>query len=488
MPDLPTGTITFLFTDIEESTQLLKALGADRYRDALESHRRLLREVFQRHSGHEVDTQGDSFFVAFGRAQDAVRAAGEAQRTLAEYAWPEGRELRVRMGIHSCEATPTGEGYVGIGVHRGARICSAGHGGQVLLSHTTYGLIEEDDTGFGFLDLGEHRLKDLSEPHRLFQLLDAPLPRFPRLKTLETRPTRRPLRLLTLTGVAVLASFFTAWLFFRPQPPTAVTRFSLLFEEQQIPADMMEFTADGSVLVYVGPGESGLGSQLWTRRWADLDAAPIRGTEGVITFALSPDGGEIAFVAGFPAPLRVVALEGDASRTLLEQVYMVADWAPDGTLFFNGGRGLSRIPATGGGSEAVEIVTELLGPETIHGNLRVLPGGRMGVFQVWYSVTGRDAEIWAIDLDTRERRLLTLGNNSGPTLRFDGAPAFRNTGRCPHGRCSHRPGNGTAYRPPGHGGQGPHGEFHKWSGAGEGSAEFRPRVEVARRWRSLPSS
>ncbi len=157
MPDLPTGTVTFLFTDIEESTQLLKALGADRHRDALESHRRLLREGFHRHSGHEVDTQGDSFFVAFGRAQDAVRAAGEAQRTLAAHAWPEGRELRVRMGIHSCEATTTGEGYVGVGVHRGARICAAGHGGQVLLSHTTYGLIEEDDTGLGFLDLGAQR-------------------------------------------------------------------------------------------------------------------------------------------------------------------------------------------------------------------------------------------------------------------------------------------------------------------------------------------
>ena len=284
---------------------MLKALGADRYRDALESHRRLLREVFQRHSGHEVDTQGDSFFVAFGRAQDAVRAAGEAQRTLAGHAWPEGRELWVRMGIHSCEATTTGEGYVGVGVHRGARICAAGHGGQVLLSHTTYGLIEEDDTGFGFLDLGEHRLKDLSEPHRLFQLLDAPLPRFPPLKTLQTRPTTRPLRLLTLTVVAVLASVFAAWLVFRPRPPTPVARFSLLFEERQGPeGTMMEFTADGSVLVYVGPGESGQGSQLWTRRWADLDATPIRGTEGVVTFALSPDGGGSSFRCWIPRSIK----------------------------------------------------------------------------------------------------------------------------------------------------------------------------------------
>jgi class 3 adenylate cyclase len=148
MPDRPTGTVTFLFTDIEESTQQLRELGADRYRDALENHRRLLRDMFARHAGYEVDTQGDAFFIAFSRAQDAIRAAGEAQRALAAHARPGGRELRVRMGIHTCEATATSEGYVGVGVHRGARICAAGHGGQVLLSHTTYDLIEEEDTGF----------------------------------------------------------------------------------------------------------------------------------------------------------------------------------------------------------------------------------------------------------------------------------------------------------------------------------------------------
>ena len=201
MPDLPTGTVTFLFTDIEESTQLLQELGADRYRDALESHRRLLRDVVARHGGYEVDTQGDAFFVAFKRAQDAVRAAVEAQRTFAGHAWPDGRELRVRMGIHTCEATATSEGYVGVGVHRGARICAAGHGSQVLLSHTTCGLIEEEDTGFGVLDLGEHRLKDLSEPHRLFQLLHAALPRdFPPLKTLENRLTNLPIQVTRLVG------------------------------------------------------------------------------------------------------------------------------------------------------------------------------------------------------------------------------------------------------------------------------------------------
>ena len=201
MPDLPTGTVTFLFTDIEGSTQLLQELGAARYRDALESHRRLLRDVVARHGGYEVDTQGDAFFVAFSRAQDAVRTAVEAQRTFAGHAWPDDRELRVRMGIHTCEATATSEGYVGVGVHRGARICAAGHGGQVLLSHTTCDLIEEEDTGFGLLDLGEHRLKDLSEPHRLFQLLHTELPRdFPPVRTLENRPTNLPIQVTRLVG------------------------------------------------------------------------------------------------------------------------------------------------------------------------------------------------------------------------------------------------------------------------------------------------
>ncbi len=102
MPDLPTGTVTFLFTDIEGSTQLLQDLGADRYRDALEGHRRILRDVVARHGGYEVDTQGDAFFVAFRRARDAVPAAVEAQRTFAGHAWPDGRELRVRMGVHTC--------------------------------------------------------------------------------------------------------------------------------------------------------------------------------------------------------------------------------------------------------------------------------------------------------------------------------------------------------------------------------------------------
>jgi predicted ATPase/class 3 adenylate cyclase len=197
----PTGTVTFLFTDIEGSTRLLHELG-DSYRGALEDHRRLLREAFEGHAGYEVDTQGDAFFVAFSRAQDAVRAAAEAQRALAAHEWPGKKPLRVRMGIHTCEATATDNGYVGIGVHRGARVASAGHGGQVLLSQTTRDLLaEQGDDLLTMRDLGEHRLKDLTQPQRLYQLAGEGLAsEFPALKTLENRPTNLPAQATPLVG------------------------------------------------------------------------------------------------------------------------------------------------------------------------------------------------------------------------------------------------------------------------------------------------
>ena len=181
---LPTGTVTFLFTDIEGSTRLLYELG-DRYADALAEHRRVLRAVFARNDGVEVDMQGDAFFVVFARASDAVLAAGEAQAAL------EGGPISVRMGLQTGEPSVTGEGYVGLDVHRAARIAAAGHGGQVLLGQATRELVEVE-----VRDLGEHRLKDLSAPERLFQLGNR---EFPRLRTLyqtnlpvQPRPVGRP--------------------------------------------------------------------------------------------------------------------------------------------------------------------------------------------------------------------------------------------------------------------------------------------------------
>ena len=174
MPGRPTGTVTFLFTDVEGSTKLLHELG-DGYAEALHEHRRLLRGAFTAHEGVEVDTQGDAFFVAFGRASDAVAAAADAQLSLS------GGPIRVRMGLHTGEPRLTDEGYVGLDVHKGARIAAVGHGGQVLLSQATRALVDAD-----VRDLGPHRLKDLSVPERIFQLEVDGLPsEFAPLKTLE---------------------------------------------------------------------------------------------------------------------------------------------------------------------------------------------------------------------------------------------------------------------------------------------------------------
>ena len=168
MRDLPAGTVTFLFTDIEGSTRLLGELGAEEYANRLAEHRRVLREAFERHGGVEVDTQGDAFFVAFPTAAGALGAACEAQRELA---------LPVRMGVHTGTPLLTEEGYVGADVHRAARIAAAGHGGQVLVSAATAALVDREE----LRDLGEHRLRDLSAPERIFQLGEDS---FPPLKTL----------------------------------------------------------------------------------------------------------------------------------------------------------------------------------------------------------------------------------------------------------------------------------------------------------------
>jgi branched-chain amino acid transport system substrate-binding protein len=187
--ELPSGTVTFLFTDIEGSTRLLKQLR-DRYGELLAEHQRLLRSAFEEADGHEIDTQGDSFFVAFRRAKDAVAAAATAQRSLAAHDWPEGTHVRVRMGIHTGEPAVGKERYVGLGVHRAARIMAAGHGGQVLISRSTRAVLEDDELdGIGLRDLGERRLKDLDRPEHLYQLEIAGLDNdFPPLKTLESQP------------------------------------------------------------------------------------------------------------------------------------------------------------------------------------------------------------------------------------------------------------------------------------------------------------
>jgi class 3 adenylate cyclase len=171
MPALPSGTVTFVFSDIEGSTTLLKRLG-ERYDGVLSDHRRLMRECFtERGGGVEIDTQGDAFFFAFPRARDAVAAAVEAQRAHAGHNWPEDGAVYVRMGLHTGEPAVGSEGYLGLDVVRAARLCTVGKGGHVVLSDTTRALVGASlPDGVSIFPLGERQLKDIDEPERVFEL------------------------------------------------------------------------------------------------------------------------------------------------------------------------------------------------------------------------------------------------------------------------------------------------------------------------------
>jgi LuxR family transcriptional regulator, maltose regulon positive regulatory protein len=193
MRNLPTGTVTLLFTDIEGSTFLLTRLG-ERYSEVFAKCRHLLRDVFADFNGYEVDTQGDAIFVAFARATDAVAAAAAAQCALATHSWPEGVAVHVRMGLHTGSPVLDAEGYVGVDVHHAVRIMSAGHGGQVLLSEATRALVAHNlPDGVSLRDLGEHDLKDFPRKSRLFQVVLSDLPAaFPPLSILRPLPNQVP--------------------------------------------------------------------------------------------------------------------------------------------------------------------------------------------------------------------------------------------------------------------------------------------------------
>lgn len=203
MADLPTGTVTFLFTDIEGSTRLLGQLG-DRYPEILEQHQRLLRAAFESNGGVEVSTEGDSFFIVFPAASGAVRAAIDLQRSLAAHPWPEDGRVRVRVGMHTGEGTLGADNYVGVDLHRAARVAAAGHGGQVLLSASTRALVEHAiPEGVALRDLGEHRLKDLAHPEKVSQIVIPGLPAdFPPIKTVDARRGNLPRQLTSFIGRA----------------------------------------------------------------------------------------------------------------------------------------------------------------------------------------------------------------------------------------------------------------------------------------------
>ena len=200
-PGPPSGTVTLLFTDIEGSTRLLRALG-DRYAEVLAAHNELLRAAWATHGGYEVDTQGDSFFVSFARATAAVAAAVAAQRALAAYQWPLGRAVLVRMGLHTGTPRAVGSRYVGLDVHRAARVGGLAHGGQILLTQATYALVAADlPSGVTVRDLGPHRLKDLGWPEQIYQLLVPGLPTFfPPLRTADQGGHGLPVPTTSLIG------------------------------------------------------------------------------------------------------------------------------------------------------------------------------------------------------------------------------------------------------------------------------------------------
>ncbi len=257
MSDLPRGTVTFLFSDIEGSTRLLHQLGPD-YAAALGDHQALLRAAWAEHGGHEVGTQGDSFFVVFARAGDAVAAAAAAQRALAAHPWSAGAAIRARMGLHTGAPLLTAGGYVGLDVHRAARIAAAGHGGQVLLSQATRDLaLAEPLPNASLRDLGEHRLKDLQVPERVYQLTLADLPTdFPPLRTLDRVRHNLPVQLTPLVGretavreVCALIERDDVHLVTLAGPGgVGKTRLAL-----QVAAEEADRFADGVYLVALGP-------------------------------------------------------------------------------------------------------------------------------------------------------------------------------------------------------------------------------------------
>lgn len=177
MPNLPSGTVTFAFSDIEGSTSLLKQLGEEQYAELLATHRRLVRETFGLYHGQEIDTQGDAFFYSFHRAREAVAAAIAVQRAHHEHAWPQGVSVRMRLGLHTGEPAVGEEGYTGLDVVRASRIAAVGRGGQVLLSDTTRAIVSGDlPDGVSIRSLGAQRLKDIDQPEPLHELQIADVP------------------------------------------------------------------------------------------------------------------------------------------------------------------------------------------------------------------------------------------------------------------------------------------------------------------------
>jgi YVTN family beta-propeller protein len=307
MAELPTGTVTFVFTDIEGSTRLERTLR-ERYGEVLAEHQRLLREAFAALGGQEVDTQGDSFFYVFPRAKAAVEAAVAAQRALASHPWPEGGEIRVRIGLNTGEASLEDGRYVGFAVHRAARISAAGHGGQILLSSSTRELVEHDLPQDQLVrDLGERRLKDLPRPERIYQLVvDGLSSEFAPLRTLDEqelakaaqaalarRRYRRRIAVAIPAAVLVGAALVAA--FFLTRGSSAIT-----VEPNSVAViDPDTNKVVGQVPVGIRPGAIAIGhGSVWVANLEDRTLAQIDPTARRVARNLSPDGSPTGLAVG----------------------------------------------------------------------------------------------------------------------------------------------------------------------------------------------
>lgn len=292
MSELPSGTVTFLFTDIEASTELVRKLGP-RYAELLDAHRTLLRGAFADYDGHEIDTQGDSFFVAFARVRDGVLAAVAAQRALAEQQRVD--VPGVRMGLHTTEPHRWEGGYVGVGVHRANRICTVGHGGQVLLSRSTAGLVADEELeGVGLIDLGDHRLKGIDESERIFQLVVDGLERdFPPLETIEGAG------LLTETVTVLTTDLEGLWRIGHELPPAKFRTFvadyhrTLLSVLTETGGRGIQAFWDTAVAVYRSPRQALVAAAELQRAVADHEW----GLDHPVRLRVALDSGEVVATA-----------------------------------------------------------------------------------------------------------------------------------------------------------------------------------------------
>ncbi len=355
MVSLPTGTITFLFTDIEGSTRLLQKFGDD-YRQILTTHSEILREAIMSHSGIVVSTEGDSFFAVFTSPDEAIAATVDFQRRLEAHPWPDGASVRVRVGIHTGEGAIGGDNYIGIDVHRAARIGAAGHGGQVLVSNSTAVLVGDHlPNGVSLRSMGSHRLKDLTRPESLHQLLIDGLPNdFPPLKTLDFVPNNLPVELTSFVGrgelSAVLSHLDQARIVTLTGPGgTGKTRLSL-----QVAAELTGRFPDG---VWFVP--------LAAIREPDLITSAVATTLGLQPSGEDPDGRLAEYLRS-----KQLLLVLDNFEQIMEAAPKVSRWLQDapGLRILVTSRGPLRIS---GEQEfpvpplALPTADELLTPETI---------------------------------------------------------------------------------------------------------------------------